>query len=455
MPRSSSVVMKERFSSCSFPQSSAVWRLQCELQKQTQICVKPIGPMEPSGGAPAPAHDLSQLSPAAAPASGRTRTRHRRRKLKDEDEDLAIATETERLDAAKAQLTMVKMRLEDVRSQLLVYQSQQNSAMSVEITPQCVIGLKNAFKQDITDVFAAFSNPVVEFYANGEADADGEASAAETAGLMSADATSAPISASFLPPGGEAITATFRVHDVFTFGELRENMCIYLNALHQYDSMELYDPVTNSSWKESDMVLQAAKLTPIDGRIVLRYVRIRPPPRETFAALAALPAACDAHAAAGAQPRPPHAGSHAPARCPPACAHALHAGSDVGEGGSPGGFAGPRGARGVPGGDGQGGRRAEARRGPPRDRLRAQALTPRALPTHARGCSPGILPRPDRCDCHGHQLTGLRDGARDQRVSDDGILVHPAQYGRPHVCRAHGRELHGQFPKTLCTRFRR
>ena len=251
----------------------------------------------PSGAepttAPAPAPPPPQSKEPQDPVEAEKNRQHTL-KLLCEDAEADIAEQTKWLDASKAQLAMVGMRLEEVKAQLVTQQGQSGSALSSAITPKDIAGLKSCMKQDIDDVYNAFCAADPELLEGEEEEEEEEEEAAKEPDVpqvsAKSDAINACIPVHYSENVSQPIVATFRVHDAFTFGELREDMCSYVNMRPAiWSKMEMYDPISNAAWKDEDVVLATAKLQALDERIHLRRVRAPPYARRRTRARVASP----------------------------------------------------------------------------------------------------------------------------------------------------------------------
>ena len=181
-----------------------------------------------------------------------------------------LAMEQERLNAARAQFASVQARMEEIQAELAVHQEQGQLAMFGEISAEDVENLKQAFKDDITDVFVDcrptthWEGPdVPELVDDHYPEEEEPAEAVAEPELGSRRNTH--VTVLFQPEDADLVRTTFRIHDVYTFADLREDMCRYLGVLHRFEEMELFNSTLNVAWPAGDMVLAQSKKGALDN----------------------------------------------------------------------------------------------------------------------------------------------------------------------------------------------
>ena len=195
-----------------------------------------------------------------------------------------LANEKERLSAAKAQFASVQARMEEIQAELSHHLQHGQLSMYGEITAEDVENLKQAFKDDITDVFVDlrpsthWEGPDVPELVDDQLAEDEEpADAVAEQDLGSRRNTH--VSVLFQPVDADLVRTTFRIHDVYTFADLRDDMCRYLGMLHRAEEMELFNSTLNVAWPAGDMVLAQSKKGALDNdscmlRLVPEGVRL-------------------------------------------------------------------------------------------------------------------------------------------------------------------------------------
>ena len=200
----------------------------------------------------------------------------------EDDDDIRerLEDEEERLASSQAQLAAADRRIEDVKFELKMLADSTLVQKGGEISFQDVLDLKEAFKDDINDVFVAVVGWLEEEEqakrqllreAHGEEEGEegveddmtGVTEGAPSPGSEVPRASVAFKPISFEPP---VEVCEFRLHDVYTFGELRVDMCRYVRCLDRLDEFELYNPMAKKAWPDGEIVLnqlnQFGSITP-------------------------------------------------------------------------------------------------------------------------------------------------------------------------------------------------
>lgn len=184
-----------------------------------------------------------------------------------------LELEEQRLRTAQSQHSFVRSQMEEVHHELSLLQRHKASGALMFISDEDERELKAEFSRVIYEALDDIKPAAGD---EGEEEEGDESAEAEAEVELHAHAAKVQVEYN-------SIAAAFRVHDAYTFFDLRADFCRHCSIPpSQVDEMELFNPETSETWAESLTVLP--EMRKADGGLP---VQLRAVPEMTRVAIAA------------------------------------------------------------------------------------------------------------------------------------------------------------------------